>query len=528
MRISNFSFVLLAVVLCDASAHAADWYVDALNGNNANNGWSSATAWRTLTHSLATIPAPGTDTLHVAPGTYDTALGEAYPLVMRPGLRLLGDQGSSSTILEGAGFTLLSFDSDFSTTGYSFDSSSGADGLTLRNSFAGIEMLTNWNPVSPAFHDLVIQGMQADGVSILTYGFGGHTAHPTFDHVSVVGCNRGFAVEASGSSSSSFGNSLVDLSDCVVGGNATDGILLSAGHGTTVGTLVRCHVTGNTGNGVRCSTGTQMQVTLIARASLIAGNQVSGVGGTGGGLSNGTYQLTDCTIAGNALNGLQPLTGSGVTTSSTLRNCILYGNLDDFAGTPGPVNATYCDSGDGAFLGKPGCIAADPLFANPATGDYRLRFGSPCVESGDPVSNGALDLLRHTRPLDGNLDTISAVDMGAFEFETLHLRGTPSPGQLIGLEFWGASGSLSSVMLSLQPLTPAQSTGFGDFFLAPGSVVPLGSVPAQPGPPYAFLRRLPNNPLLIGTTFSYQALTTSAVAPQGQAYTNATSFVVVP
>jgi len=84
------------------------------------------------------------------------------------------------------------------------------------------------------------------------------------------------------------------------------------------------------------------------------------------------------------------------------------------------------------------------------------------------------------------------------------------------------------VLLSRQALTPAQGTAFGDFFLAPGTVLALGGVAALPGPPNVLLRRLPGNPLLIGTTFSYQALTSSAAAPQGQAYTNATSFVVLP
>src|SRR5258706_9338098 len=419
MRLSKLAFVLLATVLVDASARAGDWYVDAQNGSDSNNGLSPATAWKTLTHALAAIPLPpASATLPIAPGTYDAALGESYPLVMRPGLRFVGDQGSSSTILESAGLTLLTFDSFFSTTGYTFDASSGADGLTLRNSLVGIEMSTNWNPVSPSFHDLVIQGMGGDGVSVLTFGFGSHLAHPTFDHVSVVGCNRGFDVSASGSSSSSFGNSLVDLTDCEVEDNATDGILLSAGHGTAQGALVRCRATGNLGDGIRCSTGSQMQVTLMVRATLIAGNQSSGVGGTGGTLSNGTYQLSDCTIAGNALSGVQPLTGTGVTQTTTLRNCILYGNLDDFVGAPAAGSATFCDSGDGALLGQPNCIAADPLFADPANGDYRLRFGSPCIESGDPASNGALDLLGHARPLDGNLDTTGSGDMAAFEFET--------------------------------------------------------------------------------------------------------------
>ena len=530
MRHSKLVLALFAPVVLSLSARAGDWYVDALNGSNANNGLTPGSAWKTITHALGTIPtAPASHTLHIAPGTYGPALGESFPLVMRPALRFVGDQGSASTILAGAGATLLLFDSDFTSTGYTFDAASGADGLTLQNSDVGIVMGTDWNPVSPSFHDLVIQGMSGDGVTISTYGFGSHLAHPTFDHVSVLSCNRGFDVDAAGSTSSSFGTSIVDLTDCTVNNNTLEGLLISGGHGTAQANLVRCRLMSNLGDGVRLSAGTQMQSGLMASATLIAGNQGSGVGGSGSTMAHGVYQLSDCTIANNALNGLSPMTGSGMTQTTTLRNCILYGNSNDFVGGPsGPVSTAYCDSGDGDLLGQPGCIAADPLFVNPGNGDYRLKFGSPCVETGDPASNSALDLVGHARPLDGNLDTIGAVDMGAIEFETMHFRGKSSIGQLVGFELWGAAGSTSIVRFSAQALTPAQSTAFGNFYLAPGTFVTLGTVAAAPGPPNAILRVLPNNPLLIGMTFSYQAQTSSALAPLGQAYTNPISFVVQP
>ena len=71
----------------------------------------------------------------------------------------------------------------------------------------------------------------------------------------------------------------------------------------------------------------------------------------------------------------------------------------------------------------------------------------------------------------------------------------------------------------------------GDAFtvtLDPAQTIQLAVVPARPGPPFVLRRTMPSNPALVGTTFSFQALTDSAVAPQGAAYTNPTSFVVLP
>jgi predicted outer membrane repeat protein len=131
------------------------------------------------------------------------------------------------------------------------------------------------------------------------------------------------------------------------------------------------------------------------------------------------------TIAGNtASNG-----GGGICcvgdVSPTVLNSILWA---DSAGTgqeiyvTGSVSITYSDI-EGGWEGE-GNIDADPLFVLPEQRDYRLLWGSPCIDSGHPDS---LDP-------DG-----THCDMGAFPFDQSHpltiyltpdTTAIPRPGEL--------------------------------------------------------------------------------------------------
>jgi hypothetical protein len=526
MRVLRIVLAASASLAFLMPARASDWYVDAANGNDANNGQSAASAWKTLTHAVNRLPAsPGEQLLiHAAPGVYDPANGESYPLLMKPGLRIVGDAGSASTFLETAGTRpLLEFDSLQATTAYTFDALSGASGITLRNSATGIACSSDANLVAPSFSDLAILDMSTSGVTLSAV----QTVHPTFDHVNITTSAVGVQVNGGGVMGGAFGNALVDLTDCVIHDCTSDAVHVFGAHGTGQATFVRCRITGNGGAGVFSHAVLDGTTRLIARQTLIATNASAGVYGDGSFSGFTIFTISDSTIAHNGGPGVKTADGPQFSSQTYLDNCILFGNVQDVAVTSLNL-AVYSDSGGGELLGHQGCISADPMFVNTVAGDFRLRYGSPCADTGDPSSSGSLDLLGHTRTYDGDLDTHGAPDMGAFEFETLHQFGTTSVGQQFGLEIWGASGSSSQLFVSKQPLTPAQSTPFGDFFLAPGSVIALGTVPAAPGPPHFFRRRIPNDPSFIGTTFSFQALTDSAAAPQGQAYTNPTSFVVMP
>ncbi|MDI7157668.1 LIC10774 family surface protein [Leptospira santarosai] len=62
-------------------------YVDALSGKNSNPGTSLA-PYKTITHAVS---QPG-DTIYVAPGIYNEALGETFPIRIPAGMNLIGNE----------------------------------------------------------------------------------------------------------------------------------------------------------------------------------------------------------------------------------------------------------------------------------------------------------------------------------------------------------------------------------------------------------------------------------------------------
>jgi hypothetical protein len=163
-----------------------------------------------------------------------------------------------------------------------------------------------------------------------------------------------------------------------------------------------------------------------------SGNQASTSGeGAGGAVFSQIGTYINCTFATNS-----SLMGGAIYAwqdfAPTMHNCILWGNQAptgsqialNAGDTPCTLAIDYSDlqgGQAGVWLGNAslcqvqwgaGMLVADPLFASPASGNFRLQPKSPCINAGgNTYASAGSDLDGRPRIAGGT------VDMGAYEFQ---------------------------------------------------------------------------------------------------------------
>jgi hypothetical protein len=188
---------------------------------------------------------------------------------------------------------------------------------------------------------------------------------------------------------------------------------------------------GIAGGGRGGSTGNVVQNTQIIN-NLMAGNQdhaISVCGGWPNAPANrieGVY-IANNTIADNGTEEYDPAIGicisdpGSIVSGVEVVNSILWGNTTDFWSLVVALPVQYSITAQDGYAGVNGNIAADPLFVNPALGDYHLGAGSPAIDAGTSTGTPASDLecrARFDDPATPNTGAgaFTFYDMGAFEF----------------------------------------------------------------------------------------------------------------
>lgn len=154
----------------------------------------------------------------------------------------------------------------------------------------------------------------------------------------------------------------------------------------------------------------------------------------GGGIYNSFLSspvMINCTLANNTSG----TAGGGMandSSSPTLTNCVVWGNTSDnepglkidTLSTPAISHCNIQGSGGSGLdwvlnihmdLGNN--VDSDPLFVDLSNGDLHLRYGSPCIDSGDnDALDDGIDMDGEDRFTDSDGDRIATVDMGVDEY----------------------------------------------------------------------------------------------------------------
>lgn len=480
---------------------AADVWVDPVAGSDSAAGTSVAAALRTLTEASTRVAAG--DTIHVLPGDLGVFTGEVFPIQIPESVRVESTRGALETVVDVRGVALSSL------AAIEFERGSAFLGMSVLLADSGVAL-----GGTPFYQDpVLIKNCVVDG--------GSHAFRIR---------EGGFTVE-----------------DCVLRDQRNDTVDICPDGGITF-SLTRCEVAGRI-NGIGVLTGVYTTLSIDIDRCVFRGHSNAGIYLSTPALGGPEFQVTGCLFEGNRVG----IESKAIVVPSyatwTFEHCSFvdnqhYGIWSDTTNSLGAGAESCIVSGSGIrdlqildlhrfrvnrcllqqeFNGSGGNnLVGDPGFVDAASGDYSLRADSPCVDAGAVTSSlPAVDLLGRRRVVDGNLDFISAPDIGALELSPLVGPFSISLGSSAVYGVSGQAGGFSTIVVAPNGIAaPGVSTQYGTLFLSSSGAFRLTPVMTTGGGPTLVDIAPFMSANWAGTTIGLQALTRSFLAPAGGAFTN--------
>lgn len=478
---------LLLALATSSVSFATDVWVDPATGDDTNPG-TETLPFRTIGHAAA----QGSVTVHLAAGDYSSATGEVFPIELGDGDALIGVAGRDQTRV------MLPSDNAGATAGVEFRGSVAIEGVTLEQPGAAATALGTPISFSPP----------------------SWTAQLELRDTRFVGGAVGFVAFAIS----------VSMEDCEFQGQAEEAVRVHVAFGTLSDVVIRDV---NRGINVDMWDGLDVGLTIERTSILNAANEAIRLANWSSHGNQLRFTLHDCLIAGHAVGirdesfsfapvlMLQGCTvvsdrGVGLDASASLTGCIVAGHPDGDLVEPSSLSHCLIEDGLGPHADATN-RSGDPQFVDRAGGDYRLGWGSPCVDTGLTLTGR--DVLGRPRVVDGDLQLDPAPDMGALEHQTLTGPASVALGAPIPLELTGPAGGFSTVVISPTGYAPiGATTPFGRLFLDASSAFRLTPVATHGAAPTLLDAPAFTDPALVGTQVGLQALTRSANAPAGGAF----------
>jgi hypothetical protein len=423
-------------------------YVDAVYGSDLTGDGGPTSPWQTITYALSQVTGPDVE-IHIAPGTYDAALGETFPLTPDAGISLTGSDRNDVIISGQDGQSVIYLDS--STTDILSDTV--LSNITLQNGNVGLQIYADelhtaapsitslrlrWNATGIhistgyVYHDgATISGVISNtevisntqtGIYMRSYGyFSPSSVSPLIANSRVEGNgDYGFYIQGSAVSANGTTAAPQIVSTHIVN-NGSHGIFAEGTYqGWSNPQIERSWIEDNQGYGFYWAQGINRgNINASITNTVIALNHGGGVFlGLRSEYEDGIRMLrvTNSTVVDNENYGIywqRPSTSLYLDVTPQVINTILWNpTADDLYSTGADWTAAEIQHSvieDGDLAGEAGNLAQDPLFADGTNKVYELIIGSPAINAGDNANCPSIDFRGLSRPQNGTCE------IGAFE-----------------------------------------------------------------------------------------------------------------